>query len=155
MASSAQWDLLLEEIDPAFTVYAVDLRGYGQSSYDQPINSIKDFSEDIKQFVDQLDLQKFYIMGLSNGGGVAMQFASDYPDHIQKILLLSSMSTRGYPAFNTDGERIRFREQLIEDPGLNMMLDAQRTNNQAFLERLWIKCFIPLTNQTKNSIESI
>ncbi|UUI03528.1 alpha/beta hydrolase [Oceanobacillus jeddahense] len=132
MASSAQWDLLLEEIDPAFTVYAVDLRGYGQSSYDQPINSIKDFSEDIKQFVDQLDLQKFYIMGWSNGGGVAMQFASDYPDHIQKILLLSSMSTRGYPAFNTDRERIHFREQLIEDPGLNRMLDAQRTNNQAF-----------------------
>lgn len=65
------------------------------------------------------------------------------------------MSTRGYPAFNTEGKRIHSREQLVKDPGLNMMLDAQKMNNQAFLEQLWIRCFIPLTSQMKNSIKSI
>ncbi|WP_242698490.1 alpha/beta fold hydrolase [Bacillus sp. SD088] len=124
MASSTQWDLLLEEIDPVFTVYAVDLRGYGQSTYHQPINSIKDFSDDIKQFVDQLDLKKVYLIGWSNGGGVAMQFAADYPEHVNKIVLLSSMSTRGYPALSIDSERIHSREQLVEDAGLNMLLDG-------------------------------
>ncbi|WP_339282189.1 alpha/beta hydrolase [Oceanobacillus sp. FSL K6-3682] len=132
MASSAQWDLLLKEIDPVFTVYAIDLRGYGQSTYHQPVNSIKDFSDDIKQLVDQLDLKTFSLLGWSNGGGVAMQFAIDYPDYVQKIVLLSSMSTRGYPAFNTEGKRIHSREQLVKDPGLNRMLDAQKMNNQAF-----------------------
>lgn len=132
MASSAQWDLLLEEIDPIFTVYAVDLRGYGQSTYHQPVDSIKDFSDDIKQFVDQIDLKKFYLMGWSNGGGVAMQFAVDYPDHVDKIVLLSSMSTRGYPAFNIDDKRIHSKEQLVKDSGLNRMLDTQKMNNQAF-----------------------
>lgn len=42
------------------------------------------------------------------------------------------MSTRGYPAFNTEGKRIHSREQLVKDPGLNRMLDAQKMNNQAF-----------------------
>ncbi|GAB2571769.1 intracellular short-chain-length polyhydroxyalkanoate depolymerase [Gracilibacillus alcaliphilus] len=134
MASSVQWDLLLEEMDPAFTIYAVDLRGYGKSSYHQPIDTIKDFSDDIKQLVDQLDLRKVCLMGWSNGGGVAMQFAADYPEHVDKIVLLSSMSTRGYPAFQTNGERIHSRDQIVTDSGLNMMVEAQQNNNQAFFK---------------------
>ncbi|WP_078382511.1 intracellular short-chain-length polyhydroxyalkanoate depolymerase [Sutcliffiella halmapala] len=134
MASSVQYDLLFEKMDSIYTIYAVDLRGYGNSTYHKSINSIRDFSEDLKQFVDQLDLKKVYLIGWSNGGGVAMQFAADYPEHVNKMVLLSSMSTRGYPAFNANGERIHSKDQIATAPGLSMMLDAQRTNNQTFFK---------------------
>lgn len=134
MASSDQWDLLLEKLDPAYTVYAVDLRGYGKSSYHTPIDSIADLSQDLKLFTDALGLKSFHLMGWSNGGGVAMKFAADYPDQVEKLILLASMSTRGYPVFGADGERLRTKDQIALDPGINMIRDAVLHNNKAFLK---------------------
>jgi pimeloyl-ACP methyl ester carboxylesterase len=130
MASSDQWDLLMDRLDPAYTVYAVDLRGYGKSSYHSPIHSIADFSEDLKLFTDALGLKSFHLMGWSNGGGVAMKFAADYPDRVEKLILLASMSTRGYPALDADGERLRTKDQIELDPGLNMLQSAVKHKNK-------------------------
>ncbi|MGP4081495.1 intracellular short-chain-length polyhydroxyalkanoate depolymerase [Pseudalkalibacillus sp. R45] len=134
MASSDQWDLLMEHLDPRYTVYAVDLRGYGKSTYHTPIQSIRDFSKDLKLFTDELGLKSFHLMGWSNGGGVAMQFAADYPEHVEKLILLASMSTRGYPIYNPEGERVQTKEQIAIDAGLNMMLDAQKRNDHQFFK---------------------
>ncbi|WP_261134832.1 alpha/beta fold hydrolase [Bacillus sp. Marseille-Q3570] len=134
MAASDQWDLLMEHLDPRYTVYAVDLRGYGKSTYNNPIQSIKDFSKDLKLFTDELGLKSFHLMGWSNGGGVAMQFAADYPDRVEKLILLASMSTRGYPIYDPDGERVQTKEQIVLDTGLNMMLEAQRKKNKQFFK---------------------
>jgi pimeloyl-ACP methyl ester carboxylesterase len=134
MASSDQWDLLMEQLDPAYTVYAVDLRGYGKSSYHTPIDSIADFSQDLKLFTDALGVKSFHLMGWSNGGGVAMKFAADYPDQVEKLILLASMSTRGYPVFGPDGERLRTKDQIVLDPGLNMIRDAVQHNNKTFFK---------------------
>lgn len=101
MTSSKHWDILMEKLDPIYKVYALDLRGFGYSSYNKRISSIKDFSDDVKGFVDELGLKKFSIIGWSTGGAVAMQFEIDYPGLCEKIVLLASASTRGYPMFET------------------------------------------------------
>ena len=33
MTSSKHWDVLIESLDPKYKVYALDLRGFGESSY--------------------------------------------------------------------------------------------------------------------------
>ncbi|WP_053070332.1 alpha/beta fold hydrolase [Alkalihalobacillus pseudalcaliphilus] len=129
MASSVQWDLLIEHMDSKYTVYAIDLRGYGQSSYQQPINSIRDFADDIKLFAEQLDIKKADVIGWSNGGGVAMQFAATYPDYVNKLILLASMSTRGYPALDEKNNRVHSREAINNTPSIRMLLDAQENEN--------------------------
>ena len=48
MTSSKHWDLVLENMDDRYKLFAIDLRGFGQSSYNHEIRSIKDFSEDVK-----------------------------------------------------------------------------------------------------------
>ncbi|WP_260412499.1 alpha/beta fold hydrolase [Alkalihalobacillus sp. TS-13] len=153
MASSDQWDLLMEDLDPRYTVYAVDLRGYGKSTYHTSIQSISDFSKDLKLFTDELGLKSFHLMGWSNGGGVAMQFAADYPEIVEKLILLASMSTRGYPLYDPDGERVQTKEQIVLDTGLNMMLDAQRKINNSLKQR-WINCSIHVTNQKKTGMKN-
>ncbi|MFP3123462.1 alpha/beta hydrolase [Ectobacillus funiculus] len=102
MTSSKHWDLLIEELDPKYKLYAVDMRGFGISSYHTPIERIKDFSDDIKLFVDEMGLENFGIIGWSTGGAVAMEFCADYPGYCNRLILLSSASTRGYPFFGTD-----------------------------------------------------
>ena len=102
MTSSKHWDILIEELDSKYKLYAVDMRGFGISSYHTPIERIKDFSDDIKLFVDEMGLKNFGIIGWSTGGAVAMEFCADYPGYCNRLILLSSASTRGYPFFGTD-----------------------------------------------------
>ena len=109
MTSSKHWDILMDALDEKYTIYALDLRGFGESSYLKPITAIKDFSDDVKLFVDALQLQSFDMIGWSTGGAVCMQFAANYPGHCQRLILLASASTRGYP-FYTD------LEQAIQPP---------------------------------------
>ncbi len=101
MTSSKHWDLLMDVLDPKYKVYAVDLRGFGGSTYRNRITSIKDFSDDLKGVVDHLGLDEFSLVGWSTGGAVCMQFVIDYPGLCEKVVLLSSASTRGYPMFAT------------------------------------------------------
>ena len=65
MISSNIGALVIDNIDSEFKVYAVDLRGFGISSYNESINSLGDFSDDLKLFVDQLGLKKFSLVGWS------------------------------------------------------------------------------------------
>lgn len=115
-------------------MYAIDLRGYGNSTYHNPINSINDFSKDIKLFTDELGLKSFHLVGWSNGGGIAMQFAATYPERVEKLVLISSMSTRGYPVYSPDGARVNKKEDIAADTGLNMMLEAQKNKNKSFFK---------------------
>lgn len=116
MTSSKHWDLVLENMDASFKIYAIDLRGFGGSSYIQPIHSIRDFSDDVKLFVDQLGLKDFAMVGWSTGGGVAMQFAADYPGYCNRLILLASVSTRGYPAIGkTKEDEVPYRLRTYEE----------------------------------------
>ncbi|MBM7554407.1 alpha/beta fold hydrolase [Thalassobacillus pellis] len=132
MASSEQWDVFMDQLPPAYTVYAVDLRGYGKSTYRTPIQSLGDFSEDLKLWMDELGIKTTHVMGWSNGGGVAMQLAADYPERVEKVVLLASMSTRGYPVYHTDGKRLHTREQMASSPGLETLEQAQKHHNRLF-----------------------
>lgn len=66
MTSSQHWDLVIEKLQDQYHIYALDLRGFGQSTYNKAIDSIQDFAEDVKLFIDQLKLEIF-INGLVNG----------------------------------------------------------------------------------------
>lgn len=89
MTSSKHWDLLMEAMDARFTIYALDMRGFGGSTYLNRITSIKDFSDDLKLWLDELGLKGFTLVGWSTGGNVAMQFCADYPSYCHKLVLFA------------------------------------------------------------------
>ncbi len=97
MASSRQYDYFMENIDKAFTIYAIDMRGFGNSSYFTRIDSLDTFAEDLKEFVDAIGIKTFTLIGWSLGGNVAMRFAIDYPEHVEKLVLLAPPSVKGIP----------------------------------------------------------
>lgn len=142
MTSSKHWDVLMEKLHPRFHVIAVDLRGFGMSSYHQRITSLRDLSEDLKQFADLLGLDSFHLMGWSTGGGVAMQFAADYPSLVKQCVLLASASTRGYPFYTTDSEGKMTRcltiEEVEQDPTKTIPVQqAYDSKNKSFLRYMW------------------
>lgn len=145
MTSSKHWDLVLENMDEKYKLYAVDMRGFGISSYNEPIRSIKDFANDIKLFVDELQLKYFSIFGWSTGGAVGMQFVAENPGYCKKLILLASASTRGYPLFgmNEQGQpdltkRIATLEEVKEDKQRTIPIqNAYDMKNKQFLKTLW------------------
>lgn len=143
MTSSKHWDLVLDNMDTKYKLYAVDLRGFGGSSYNNLVMSIKDFSDDVKLFVDELGLKDFAIVGWSTGGAVAMQFTVDYPGYCNKLILLASESTRGYPfegKFNENDEPRRFalHEEIKRDVTKTIPVQtAYDTNNTELLKLIW------------------
>ncbi len=97
MSASENWDIFMNALSTDFTVYAFDLRGFGESSYKTPIESIKDLSDDVDAVTEKLKLTQFDLVGWSLGGNVAMQFALDYPKKVDKLGLLSSGPLAGFP----------------------------------------------------------
>ncbi len=85
MTSSQHWDLVIEKLQDQYHIYALDLRGFGQSTYNKAIDSIQDFAEDVKLFIDQLKLEKFSLMGWSMGGGVSDAIYSESSNVCRKV----------------------------------------------------------------------
>ncbi|WP_246938677.1 alpha/beta fold hydrolase [Bacillus pinisoli] len=145
MTSSKHWDLFMEALPSEFTVFAMDLRGFGLSSYNTPISSIKDFSDDVKLFVDELELRNFTLMGWSTGGAVAMQFEADYPGYATELILLASASTRGYPFYGVNEEghldvtsRYQSLDDIRKDPVRSIPIQgAYDQKNREFLKAVW------------------
>ncbi|MET3696315.1 pimeloyl-ACP methyl ester carboxylesterase [Bacillus oleivorans] len=145
MTSSVHWDIVIERLDPKFKVYAVDMRGFGHSSYHQRIESIRDFSEDIKAWADEIGLRNFICMGWSTGGAVGMQLAADHPGYISQLLLLASASTRGYAFYAAleDGlpdvnKRFTSLEEIKQDIVRTIPIqNAYDEKNKGFLEAVW------------------
>ncbi|RXJ00299.1 alpha/beta hydrolase [Anaerobacillus alkaliphilus] len=142
MTSSKHWDLLIDSLDAKYKIYAVDMRGFGESTYHQPVDSIQDFTDDIKMFVEKLGLGSVTLIGWSTGGAVAMQFTIDQPEQVKNLILLASASTRGYPFVNVQktGEvvRIQTKAEIEQDPVKSLpVVNAYETRNKAFLKALW------------------
>lgn len=94
LSSSILWDLLMVALSAdEYTIFAPDLRGFGGSSYHQPIKTIRDFSDDLILFARALRLKTFSAMGWSMGGLITLQMAADHP---QTVLSLALLGTSAY-----------------------------------------------------------
>jgi pimeloyl-ACP methyl ester carboxylesterase len=122
MSSSIHYLPLIERLKDKFHIYAMDLRGFGDSSYSTPIDTLEDFADDVNLFMDTLDIQKADIAGWSTGGAIALKFASKYSEKTNKIVLIESASYRGYPIFRKDenyqpiiGEYYHSKQEMAND----------------------------------------
>lgn len=86
--------------NPQYTIYAIDLQGFGNSTYECPAEHIEHYSHDVEEWLDILDLKHITVVGWSMGGAVAMGMCiNNVGERIEKCVLISSASTRWYPFF--------------------------------------------------------
>jgi pimeloyl-ACP methyl ester carboxylesterase len=121
-ASSLFWGVVIERIGDRFALYAMDLRGFGDSSYERPIDSIADLAADVPLFADAVGLGRVHLWGWSLGAGVAMQVAADVPDRVGRLVLVGPPWTRGLPVYEKDANLqptdrpLTTRAELAGDP---------------------------------------
>lgn len=71
----------------SYRVIAIDTRGHGQSPRGEKPFAIKQFAEDLKDFLDTRNIAKAIILGFSDGGNIALEFALKYPERVEKLIL--------------------------------------------------------------------
>jgi len=82
------WDDQWEALTPHYRVIRYDVRGFGQSS----LPGAETFShlEDLLALLQQLAATPAHLIGLSMGGGLALDFALMYPAHVHSLILADS-----------------------------------------------------------------
>lgn len=95
-SSSQFFEDLLEGLDENIEVFAPDLIGYGESSYENKHKEMKEWAEDLKYFADSLNIDNFSLVGWSLGGLVAMDFAGIFPEKIKQLILIASVGVKGF-----------------------------------------------------------
>ena len=88
--SSATWEPVLATLGRRFTVIAPDLLGHGDSAKPRGDYSLGANASLLRDFMLALGHERATIVGHSLGGGIAMQFAYQFPDRIERLVLVSS-----------------------------------------------------------------
>ena len=70
-----------------YRVLALDTRGHGQSPRGEKPFTIKQFAEDLHDFMDEHGIGKAILLGFSDGGNIALTFALKYPDRVEKMIV--------------------------------------------------------------------
>ncbi len=84
------WAPVLPALVRNFTVIAPDLLGHGESDKPRADYSIAGYANGMRDLLTYLDVPSVTVVGNSLGGGIAMQFAYQFPQMTERIVLVSS-----------------------------------------------------------------
>ncbi len=117
------WQTIAKQLAEHYTVYVPDLRNHGRSPH-MPDISYPIMAEDLKAFMEAHWIFKAHLMGHSMGGKVAMQFALQNPDMVEKLIVVD-IAPKAYAG----GHDAIFDALLAMDPGAI----TERSEAEAFL----------------------
>ncbi len=84
------WGPIIELLSKHFHIIAPDVVGYGESDKPEAPYDKKFFSTWLSNFCDSLNIEQMNLLGNSQGGSIAMQFALDNPARVKKLILVDS-----------------------------------------------------------------
>jgi pimeloyl-ACP methyl ester carboxylesterase len=88
--SSSTWEHLLPFLALDHTVIAPDLLGHGASDKPRADYSVAAYANGMRDLLSVLGVDRATVIGHSLGGGVAMQFAYQYPERCERLVLVST-----------------------------------------------------------------
>lgn len=91
MTIDLNWAKVIPELSKTKKVIAVEMQGHGHTAdTDRPFN-YKDLAADIAGLLKHLNIDKADLIGYSFGGTVAFKTAIDFPEMIDKMIIISSV----------------------------------------------------------------
>jgi pimeloyl-ACP methyl ester carboxylesterase len=89
-SSSATWDPVIPALAEHALVIAPDLLGHGRSDKPEDDYSLGALASLLRDLLERLGHDRATVVGHSLGGGVALQFAYQFPDYCERLVLVSS-----------------------------------------------------------------
>ena len=84
------WSGVIDRLAETHTVIAPDLLGHGNSDKPRGDYSIAAYANGMRDLLSVLDIEQATVVGHSLGGGIALQFAYQFPERCQRLALVGS-----------------------------------------------------------------
>lgn len=88
--NSLTWETVQTKLAQRFTVIAPDLLGHGKSDKPRADYSVAAYANGMRDLLSVLGIERVTVIGHSLGGGVTMQFAYQYPQLVERIVLVGT-----------------------------------------------------------------
>ena len=90
-ASLHTWNAWTHELKKTNRVIRMDLPAFGITGPNKNADySIEAYTTFLQSFLEKIGLEKFHLAGNSLGGNIAWNYTADYPDKVEKLILLDS-----------------------------------------------------------------
>jgi 3-oxoadipate enol-lactonase len=127
------WDAQVPAlVDAGFRVIRHDVRGHGRSMIAPDGYTYENYSADLRDLLDRLNVERpaseslsleaAHVIGLSMGGGVALQFALDHPQLTLSLTLVDS-TLPGFTYSEEAAGRIEVLMQAVRTQGARAALE--------------------------------
>jgi pimeloyl-ACP methyl ester carboxylesterase len=119
-SSTRDWEFQVPVFSQKYQVITIDLRGHGNSNKPKGPYSMQMFAADIAELLKKLGIKSTHVLGISLGGGIAFQFAVDYPSLVKSLIIVNAgieikkMGKVLAPRLFIKPEQEDLRQKLIE-----------------------------------------
>ena len=134
------WEPQINVFENTFLAY--DILGHGKTPLDKENLSFDDFSNQLINLIDELNIRRIHLVGFSIGSLIARNFASKYSDRLESLILLCSIF-----------RRTEKQQQIVKDR-FELAKKSKSLSKQA-LKRWFTDEYIEKNPNTYNKISSI
>ncbi len=128
--NSTTWLPVMAELARNHLVIAPDLLGHGQSDKPRADYSVAAYANGMRDLLGTLDVDRVSLVGHSLGGGVAMQFAYQFPEKAERLVLVGTGGV---------GRGVNPVLRAVSLPGADLALNALRLPGARLQTRLVVK----------------
>lgn len=100
LGNGDNWKSIGDKVSDTFQVHLIDQRNHGRSFHSDEFD-YELMVEDLNNYIQDHQLEKVHLLGHSMGGKIAMLFAVEYPELVDK-LIIADISPRRYPPHHHD-----------------------------------------------------
>ncbi len=116
------FDGQIEVFAGKYHVYAIDTRGHGKTPRGSKPFTIRQFADDLLSFMDDHQIEKAHLLGFSDGGNIAMVFAIQHPERVDRLILNGA---------NLDPSGVKRSVQIPIEIGYRMAKRFAKKNDSA------------------------
>ena len=129
--SSDNWVNIGKRLAEKHTVYMLDQRNHGRSPFADS-HTYDDLRTDLEKFFDEHKIEKAILLGHSMGGKVAMWFAADFPEKVEK-LIIADIAPKDYLLLNDDSQYYLHQNILLAMQEIDFTLIKSRNDVDDFM----------------------
>ena len=134
------WEPQINVFENTFLAY--DILGHGKTPLNKEHLSFDDFSNQLINLIDELNIRRIHLVGFSIGSLIARNFASKYSDRLESLILLCSIF-----------KRTEKQQQIVKDR-FELARKSKSLSKQA-LKRWFTDEYLEKNPNTYNKISSI
>ncbi len=133
--SSDNWLTVAKKLSAEYQVFSVDQRNHGRSPNSDD-HSYESLRNDLAEFFDEHHLEKAVVMGHSMGGKTAMSFAADYPERVEKLIIVD-IAPKDYFLLNDESQYYLHNHILLAMLGIDFTkIESRKQVEISLLEQI-------------------